>query len=109
MLTFKTTVTEEEVNTAIKKYVMAKMQDDLELDTDMIEITSVKKSGKCFIVQGRQKPKPPKAKKETKSKYKKSEAEHICGGCESTYDECDCVGGPICEGCENQVQHCTCK
>jgi len=112
MLTFKTTVTEEEVKTAVKKYVMDKLEDKFCAHVDELEITSIKKNKKNFIVEGRQKPEPPKPKKgkakKVKGKFKKSEATYLCGECEETYEECDCAGGPTCEGCDFSAADCIC-
>jgi len=108
MLTFKTTVTEQEIKTAVKIYVMSKLQDELSVDTCEIEITSVKGNKKNFIVQGRQKPKPPEAKKGKARKIKKSETAYLCSECEETYAECDCASGPNCEGCDLPATDCIC-
>jgi len=112
MLTFQTTVTEEEVKEAVKRYVMGKIQDDLELDIDMVEITAVKKNKKGFTISGRQKPKPKpvKAGKEkTPRKYPAGKDHYTCGECNKTYKKCGCGGGPECEGCEEWACDCLCE
>ncbi len=103
MLTFKTTVTDEEVRKAVQEYTLNKMQDDLCIDLNEIEITSVKKSKNNFIVEGRQ-----KKKKDTKTKFNKKDSKLTCASCDEYYEDCDCEDGPYCAGCEEPIAECTC-
>lgn len=109
-ITFELSITQKEIDEAIDKMIQEKLQHEFECDAGQIKITYKKKGkGGSTLIKGVVVPHPQPEKKKTKSKFfKKSEADHICGGCESTYDECDCVGGPICEGCERQVAFCAC-